>query len=459
MKFVPHDYQRRGIRFIEDHRRCCLFWDMGLGKSVVTLTAVSDLIDLCEVSRVLVVAPKKVAESTWSGEAEKWDSLSGLRVSCVLGSQMQRVRALEEKADVYVISRDNLVWLLEQAKEQRAFDMLVLDELTSFKSSKAKRFKAARMLSLGAHRVVGLTGTPIPNGYADLWAEMYCIDQGERLGRYKTRYMDAYFKQIVWNNVVIKTTLRDGADKIIRNKISDICMSLKASDYLSLPPMQVINVDILMPEAAMNRYRKLEKEKVLSLTPPDGEEEPREVVAANAAALMNKLSQMSSGAVYDADGLVTVVHDAKIERLKELVEAAGSPVLVYYQYKHEASRILEALKGVKVELYGNPEQLTRWNAGQIDVLLAHPQSAAFGLNMQGGGHYIVWTSTGWNLELYKQANARLHRQGQEKPVTVYNLICRGTVDELCVAALQRKDNVQEALFKSFKELQNKYLKQ
>lgn len=455
MKFVPHDYQRRGIRFIEDHRRCCLFWDMGLGKSVVTLTAVSDLIDLCEVSRVLVVAPKKVAESTWSGEAGKWEHLSALRVSRVLGTPAQRLAALDAKADVYVISRDNLVWLLSVTTPQNSFDMLVLDELTSFKSSTAKRFKAARRLSAIASRVVGLTGTPIPNGYADLWAEMCCVDLGARLGRYKTKYMDAYFTQIRHDNYVIREDLKAGADKVIRGKIADICMSLKASDYLTLPAINIIDDYILMPPQAEAKYKKLEREKVLVLT--EELNQSREIIAVNAAALMNKLSQISNGAVYDDTGNVQEIHEAKIERLKEIIEAADSPVLVYYQYKHDAARIMTALSNLRIEMLTSQDCLARWNRGELDVLLAHPLSAAFGLNMQAGGHYIVWFSTGWNLELYKQANARLHRQGQTKPVTVYNLVCRGTVDELCVAALQRKDNVQEALFKSFKELQNKYM--
>ena len=458
MRFVPYDYQRQAMRWVVDHPRCCLFLDMGLGKTVATLTAMQQLMDDCEVSRVLVVAPKKVAEATWSTEAAKWDHLRGLRVVKVLGSEKQRNMALAEQADVYVTGRDNFVWLVGKYGGRLPFDALVIDELTSFKSPKSERFKAMRIATAGMERVIGLTGTPAPNGMVDLWAQMYCIDQGERLGKSVTRYRETYFSQHKWNNITVRCELRPGCEEIIRNRIADICLSMQAKDYLQLPDLIVCDEKVTLGKRAMDGYLKFERERVMEFQAAHGDE-PVHVLAASAAGLMNKLSQYANGAIYDEDRQVHEIHDEKLARLAELVEAAnssGSGVLVFYQYQHDVPRITARLKGRRVRKYQGEDDLNAWNAGEVDVLLAHPASTAYGLNMQRGGHYIVWMGTGWNLELYQQANARLHRQGQAHPVTVYRLICEGTVDERASAALEGKKSVQQGLLDSLGALIRKY---
>lgn len=456
MRYNPYDYQRTAVRWILDKPRCGLFLDMGLGKTVSTLTAVQQLIDDGDVERVLVVAPKKVAETTWSTEAQKWDHLQGLRVVKVLGTEKQRCVALSQKADVYVTGRDNFVWLVGKYGGQLPFDALIIDELTSFKSAKSQRFKAMRMAAPTVERVIGLTGTPAPNGLIDLWAQMYCIDRGERLGKSVTRYRETYFETHKWNNIVVRCDIKRGCEDIIRNKIADICLSMQARDYLQLPDMITHTVKVELTAKTMERYNEFERDKVLEFTQEHGEE-PANVLANSAAGLMNKLSQFANGAVYDEDRNVHQVHDEKLDRLVEIVEAAnGSSVLVFYQFKHDIPRIQEKLKGYRVRVYEGEKDLNDWNAGKIDVLLAHPASTAYGLNMQQGGHYIVWFGTGWNLELYQQANARLHRQGQKYPVTVYQLLCEGTVDERASAALDGKTGVQQSLLDSLNYLIRKY---
>lgn len=456
MNYKPYDYQRTAMQWIIDKPHCGLFLDMGLGKTVSTLTALQQLIDDCEISRVLVVAPKKVAETTWSAEAEKWDHLQDLRVVTVLGSEKKRCEALAKKADVYVTGRDNFVWLVGKYGGQLPFDALVIDELTSFKSAKSERFKAMRIAVPSVKRVIGLTGTPAPNGLIDLWAQMYCIDQGERLGRSVSRYRETYFEQHRWNNIVVRCDVKKGCDQIIRDKIADICLSMQAKDYLQLPDMILHKVSIELSAKTAAAYSNFEKEKVLEFKAEHGEE-PANVMASSAAALMNKLSQFANGAVYDDDRNVHKIHDEKLDKLAEIVEAAnGNSVLVFYQYQHDVDRIMTKLKGLKVCVYKNAGDLKQWNAGNIDVLLAHPASTAFGLNMQQGGHYIVWYGTGWNLELYQQANARLHRQGQQYPVQVYQLLCKGTVDERASNALDGKKDVQQSLLDSLNYLLRKY---
>lgn len=456
MRYVPHSYQQAATQWIVEKPCCALFLDMGLGKTVSTLTAVRRLIDGCEVNKVLVVAPKKVAESTWTAEAEKWDHLRGLRVERVMGTEHHRVAALEHDADVYVIGRDSFVWLAEYYGYELPMDMIVLDELTSFKSPKSQRFKAMRKIRPTVGRVVGLTGTPAPNGLLDLWAQLYCIDGGERLGKFVTRYRDMYFDVHRWNNIVVRCSVKKGCADIIRRKIADICLSMQARDYLQLPDLIVHDVKIALPDSVMRGYTDFEREKVLEFT-AEHENEAANILANSAAGLMNKLSQYANGAVYDDERAAHEVHGEKLDRLAEIVEAAQSPVLVFYQYQHDATRIAARLKGLKVKRYEGNKDLTAWNAGRIDVLLAHPASTAFGLNMQSGGHYIVWFGTGWNLELYQQANARLHRQGQPFPVQVYKLLCAGTVDERANAALNSKKNVQQSLLESLKSLKAKYI--
>lgn len=453
--FRPYGYQRRAVEWVIDHPRCALLLDMGLGKSVITLTAVSSLIDSCEARRVLVVAPKKVAETTWSSEAEKWDHLRGLRVVKVLGTERQRREALTRDADVYVTGRDSFAWLAARYGGALPFDMLVIDELTSFKSPKSLRFKAMRVAASGVRRVVGLTGTPAPNGLADLWAQMYCIDGGERLGKSVTRYRETYFNMHKWNNITVRCEAKPGSERAIRDRIADICLSMQAKDYLQLPRLVEITEAVELSPNVMEKYRRFEREKVLEFKAAHGGEEAQ-VLAASAAGLMNKLSQFANGAVYDGDGAAWEVHGEKLDRLSEIAEAANGGVLVFYQYRHDAERIAERLRAVRVRVYRDGRDLEDWNAGKIDVLLAHPASTAYGLNMQQGGHYIVWFGTGWNLEHYQQANARLHRQGQRHPVTVYRLICAGTVDERACAAIEDKKGVQQGLLDSLAHLMRKY---
>ena len=459
MIYKPYDYQRTAMQWIVDKPKCGLFLDMGLGKTVSTLTAIQQLIDDCEVSRVLVVAPKKVAETTWSTEAQKWEHLHDLKVVKVLGTEKQRCLALSQKADVYVTGRDNFVWLVGKYGGRLPFDTLVIDELTSFKSAKSERFKAMRIALPSVHRVIGLTGTPAPNGLIDLWAQMYCLDQGERLGRSVTKYREAYFETHRWNNIVVRCDVRKGCEEIIRNKIADICLSMQAKDYLQLPDLITHTATVELTPKVREAYERFEREKVLEFKTEHGQE-PANVLAQSAAGLMNKLAQFANGAVYDDSMQVHEVHSEKLDRLAEIVEAAnGNSVLVFYQYKHDVTRIAAKLKGYRVRAYQGEKDLNDWNAGQIDVLLAHPASTAYGLNMQHGGHYIVWFGTGWNLEHYQQANARLHRQGQRYPVTVYKLICRGTVDERAAAALDSKKGVQQGLLDSLNYLIRKHSEQ
>lgn len=455
MIYRPYEYQLTAQQWILDKPECALFLDMGLGKSVITLTALKELIDMAEITSALVVAPKKVAETTWTSEASKWDHLSSLRVSKVTGSPAERVAALCEKADIYVLGRDNFSWLVARYKGRLPYDALVIDELTSFKSPKSQRFKALRIARPSLSRVIGLTGTPAPNGLLDLWAQMYCIDMGARLGKYVTRYREEHFNVHKWNNIAVKCTIKKGHEEIIRDRISDICLSMQAKDYLLLPDMITVDVPVTLPPKLMKSYRDFERDKVLDFCKA-GEE----ITASSAAALMNKLSQFANGAIYDEDHNVHPIHTEKADRLSEIAEGAnGSGVLVFYQFKHDIPRIHEALKGYRVEEYQGARQLSDWNAGKINILLAHPASTAYGLNMQQGGHYIVWYGTGWDLELYQQANARLHRQGQRHPVTVYRLVASGTVDEMAVRALEGKKSKQQSLMDSLNYLLHKHINQ
>lgn len=456
MRYKPYSYQEKATRFVIEHPECGLLLDMGLGKSVITLTAVQKLIDDCEISRVLVVAPKKVAETTWTTEAAKWDHLRGLRVAKVMGTEKQRRIALAEEADVYVLGRDNFVWLVGVCGGKLPFDVLVIDELTGFKSAKSQRFKAMRVARPSVARVVGLTGTPAPNGLIDLWAQMYCIDMGRRLGKSVTRYRDDYFDTHRWNNIAVRCDIKKGCEEIIRNKIADICLSMQAKDYLQLPDMVVHTVAVELTPATMKAYNTFEREKVLEFA-QEHEGEQANILANSAAELMNKLSQFANGAIYDSERNVHEIHSEKVDKLAEIVEAAnGNSVLVFYQFKHDIDRIRTKLKGYRVCVYDGEKQLTDWNAGKIDVLLAHPTSTAYGLNMQQGGHYIVWFGTGWDLELFQQANARLHRQGQKHPVTVYKLIGAHTVDERASAALENKKAKQQSLLDSLNYLIRKH---
>lgn len=399
--------------------------------------------DYFEVVRVLVIAPKRVAEDTWSREHQKWDHLKDLRVSVVTGTPAQRKRALAADADVYVIGRDNVVWLTEILPEW-PFDMVVIDELSSFKSNRAKRFKHLRRVLPRSRRVVGLTGTPSPSSLMDLWAELYLLDRGERLGKTIGCYREEYFRPGKTDgHVIYSWEPRKGAREKIEKLISDICVSMSAEDYLQLPERIDIAVPVTLAPKERALYEQMERDQVL---PVDDE---HSVVALNAAAVMNKLLQMANGAVYDDEGNVIRIHEAKLEALEEIVDTAGEPVLVFYSYKHDKTAIESRIKGVR-EITG-PQDIADWNAGKIPVLLAHPASVGYGLNLQDGGHVIVWYGLTWSLEQYQQANARLYRQGQQKPVIVHHLIAEGTVDEQVMQALKHKDTSQSALLAALKD--------
>lgn len=456
MKFKAHGYQSRAIGWVETHPRCLLFLDMGLGKSVVTLTAVMRLILHGEVERVLVVAPKKVAESTWSTEAAKWDHLTGLRVRVVAGTPKRRREELEKEGDVWVTGRDSVGWLEEEMRRmKRGFDMVVIDELTSFKNHRSLRFKAMRRLLPSAQRVVGLTGTPTPNGLGDLWGQVYCIDGGERLGRFVTHYRKRWFNCVEHNNIIIRMMPKAGAEEEIMELISDIALTMRAEDWLRLPAMLEEDVPVALPERVARGYRKFERDKVAEVLREAGGD-VRAVTAASAAALTGKLAQYANGAIYTDDGSVAEIHDEKLQALGEILEADESPLLCFYQYTHDLDRIMSRFAALNPRHYQGALDLEDWNAGKIRLLLAHPASTAFGLNMQAGGHRIVWFSTGWNLELYQQANARLHRQGQQRPVTVQRLIARGTVDERMAEALSNKGISQTELLIRLKSKMEEY---
>ena len=446
MEYRAHDYQKRATDLVVQLPHVGLFLDMGLGKTVITLTAIQELIyDRFEVSRVLVIAPKRVAEDTWSREHMKWDHLRELKISKVLGGPKDRKAALAADADVYVIGRDNVVWLVDECmkKHEWPFDMIVIDELSSFKNPQAKRFRALRKTLGATRRVVGLTGTPSPNSLMDLWAELYLLDRGERLGATIGAYREQYFRAGAHNGyVVYKWEPRRGAKEQIEKKISDICISMSASDYLTLPERIDNIIPVRLSESEMKLYKQMEADQLMQI---DGED----IAALNAAAVMTKLLQIANGNVYSMDGKVVHVHDAKLEALEEILETTDSPVLIFYSYKHDAA-VIKAARPDARELQG-PDDIRDWNDGKVQVLLAHPASVGYGLNLQEGGHTIVWYGLTWSLELYQQANARLHRQGQGHPVIIHHLVAEGTADEQVMRALQAKDTSQAALLAALKE--------
>lgn len=414
-----------------------------MSKTVITLTAIRELIEDFAVSKVLVIAPKRVAEDTWTREHEKWDHLSGLTVSRVLGTPQQRARALSREADVYVISRDLVQWIVQVYGKGWPFDMVVIDELSSFKNPQAKRFRALRQVLPCIERVVGLTGTPSPNGLMDLWAEVYLLDRGERLGKTLGWYREKWFKPAVQvGYVVYKWAALKGAEEEIRKRIGDICVSMSAADYLELPDRIDREVPVRLSESEMRQYAQMEREQLLQV-------QDETVAALNAAAVMSKLLQIANGRAYTDEHGVVRIHDAKAEALAEIVDVSDSPVLVFYSFRHDLDAIREKIPEAKV-LEG-PETIAAWNRGEIPVLLAHPASVGYGLNLQDGGHVIVWYGLTWSLELYQQANARLHRQGQTRPVIVHHLIAEGTVDEQVMKALKQKDTSQAALLAALKE--------
>ncbi|BAK79242.1 SWI/SNF chromatin-remodeling complex subunit snf22 [Candidatus Arthromitus sp. SFB-mouse-SU] len=437
MEFKPHKYQDEAINKIIEIDRCGLFLDMGLGKTVITLTAINDLMfNRFEVNKVVIIAPLKVAEDTWVKELSKWDHLINLSMSLVLGDKAKRIKALEIQADIYVINRENVSWLVTYLGRDWDFDMVVIDELSSFKNPSASRFKSLKKVIGKSSRVVGLTGTPNPNGYIDLWSQIYLLDSGERLGKTLSRYRDTYFMPDKRDSYRIFTyKLKSGADKLINKEISDICISMKAEDYLELPDKIFVNHMVSLQNR--KAYDDLEKEFYFEF------EKGAEVTASSKSVLINKLLQLSNGAVYMSCYDYFMVHDDKLNKLEELVESTlDSPILCFYQYYHDAVRIKSTFSFAE-EL--SVDTIDRWNEGKIKLLLTHPSSSAYGLNLQNGGNIIVWFGLTWNLELYQQANARLHRQGQKHNVFIHHLICENTVEERVLETLQRKGKVQDEL--------------
>lgn len=442
MKFIPHDYQKYAIEYIKSHPITALFLDMGLGKTVTTLTAIRDLMyDAFEVKRVLVVAPLRVARDTWPDELRKWNHLKELTCSVVVGTVAERRRALQQDADIYIVNRENLAWLYENSRLD--FDMVVLDELSSFKNHQSKRFRAMKAMRPKVKRIVGLTGTPTGNGLMDLWAEFRILDMGERLGRYISQYRNLYFKPDKRNGMVVYSYKPlPGAEEAIYHQISDITVSMKATDYLEMPELVSVAKEVCLSETEKKRYDELKKSLVLKL--PGGE-----VTSANAASLTLKLSQMANGAIYTDDKNVVNIHDRKLEALEDLVESAnGKSVLVAYWFKHDKDRIRERMEARELK---EPQDFADWNAGKIPVALIHPASAGHGLNLQQGGSILIWFGLTWSLELYQQTNARLWRQGQaDKTVIIQHIVAKDTIDERILNVLKHKDGTQAALIEAVK---------
>lgn len=446
MRFTAWPYQQYCIDRVINDPRIGLLLDMGLGKTAITLTAVWELKyrRFC-VAKALVIAPKKVAQSTWSGESAKWDHLRMLRTSLVMGTATQRIRALATPADVYVINRDNVKWLVEYYRNAWPFDMVIVDELSSFKDSSSKRWKALRSILPRINRLVGLTGTPAPNGLEDLWAQVYLLDQGERLGKTLGQYRERYFNHNPYRH---EFKAKDGADASVHEAIRDICISMSAKDYLQLPECLTVNVPVELDAQAAKAYRELER--TMLLTVPEGE-----ITATSAIALSNKLLQLCNGAVYDEDRQPLEVHTCKLDALAECVEGLnGQHALVFYSFRHDIPRILTALRGVKkgirIRELKTPADEAAWNRGEVDILLTHPASSAYGLNLQDGGHHVIWYGLNWSLELYQQANARLYRQGQQHPVIIHRLVVQGGLDEDVIKAIEDKRDTQDALLEALK---------
>lgn len=401
-----------------------------------------------EIARVLVIAPKRVAEDTWSRESEKWDHLNHLTISKILGDEKHRLEGMTAEADIYVINRENVKWLVDKCREKKRwpYDMVVIDELSSFKSNQSQRFKALRTVMPLVKRVVGLTGTPTPNGYMDLWSEIYLLDGGQRLGKTIGGYRERYFNPGMRNGyTVFNWILKDGADSAIQKKIEDICVSMKAADYLSMPERIDNRVEVMMSQAELKVYRQLEKEKILELS------EDNVVVAPTAAAIANKLLQLANGSVYDNSGQIIRIHERKLDALEEILDCNQEPVLVFYNFKHDLEALQERFKELHPRILDNSRDIEEWNDGRIRLLLAHPASVGHGLNIQAGGHIIVWYGLTWSLELYQQANARLYRQGQKHAVIIHHLITRGSIDEDVMKVLAGKGDMQAALMEAINE--------
>ena len=447
--YKPHNYQEYCInRIIADHA-IGLFLDMGLGKTSITLMAIKRLkYEYFCVRKVLIIAPKKVAESTWSKEAAKWKQLKDLRFSFVLGTAAQRIKALQATADIYMINRENTQWLVEYFGYDWPFDMVVIDESSSFKNHRAKRFKALKLVRSKITRIVELTGTPNPRSLLDLWAQLFLLDSGKRLGRTITSYRDAYFTPDKRSRTTIFSYApKPGADEEIYSRISDICISMKAEDYLELPELIYEDIPVMLDPAAQKAYTRLERDTLLQV------DDESIITAGTAAVLRQKLLQLCNGAVYDEDGNVVELHDCKMEALLETVEQLnGQHAIICYNFKHDRERLQKALRAthLRVEVYEGKQQEDDWNAGNIDLLLVQPASCGYGLNLQEGGHHIIWFGLNDSLELYQQTNKRLHRQGQPYPVIVHHLLVQGGTDEDVIKALGGKADAQDCLLEALK---------
>jgi len=449
MKYEPHNYQTFAINYIEKHPIAAVLLDMGLGKTSITLTALNDLLfDSFEEHRILVIAPLRVARDTWPAEADKWDHLQSLICSVAVGTESERRSALLKPADIYIINRENVQWLIEESKLPFNFDTVVVDELSSFKNYQAKRFRAMMKVRPTVKRIIGLTGTPSANGLMDLWAEFRLLDMGARLGRFISHYRLDYFQPDKRNGqVIFSYKPLPGAEQRIYDKISDITISMKSTDHLKMPELISSEYTVQLSDDEKKRYDELKQDLVLQL--PGGD-----ITAANAAALTGKLYQMANGAIYTDDGSTITIHDRKLDALEDIIEAAGDkPLLVAYWFKHDLVRITERLQKLHIPFskLDSAESIKRWNDGELPVALVHPASAGHGLNLQSGGSCIVWFGLTWSLELYQQTNARLWRQGQSaKTVVVQHIVTKGTIDERILKVLSKKDSTQAALIEAVK---------
>ena len=449
MKYEPHEYQTYAAEFIETHPVAAVLLDMGLGKTVITLTAIDHLMfDRFDVHKVLVIAPKRVAATSWPDEIEKWDHLRHLRYAVAVGSVDERIAALRSDADIYLINRENVTWLIDESGLPFDYDMVVIDELSSFKSGGTKRFRSLLRVRPKVRRIVGLTGTPAANGLMDLWAEYRLLDMGERLGRFITHYRNAYFAPDKRNGTIVYSYAPlPGAEEAIYGKIADITISMKCTDYLRMPECVVNEVKVRMTETEKQKYDALRKDMVLTIGDAD-------IDAVNAASLANKLTQMANGAVYDENGKTHVLHSHKLDALEDLIEAAnGKPVLVAYWFKHDLERIEERLHKLHIPFsrMDTEDGIRLWNAGAVPVGLIHPASAGHGLNLQAGGSTLIWYGLTWSLELYQQTNARLWRQGQTADtVVLHHIVTERTIDDRIMAALRKKEKTQDTLIEAVK---------
>ncbi len=449
MQYNPHNYQKYVIEYIETHPVSAVFLDMGLGKTIITLTAINNLLlDYFAVRKVLVIAPLRVAKNTWSAEINKWDHLNDLKYSIIVGTPAERKNALKAAGDIYIINRENIPWLAEYMGAAFDFDMVVIDELSSFKNYQAKRFKALMKVRPSVKRIVGLTGTPSSNGLMDLFAEFKLLDMGERLGRFIGQYRNTYFMPDKRNGqVIFSYKPLPGAEDTIYSKISDITISMKAADHLKMPKLVTTDYEVTLSEKEQRKYKELKDNMVLQLSDD-------EITAANAASLSNKLCQMANGAIYDDDKAVIHVHDRKLDALEDVIESMnGKPMLVAYWFKHDYDRIADRLKALSIpfEKLDTTVSIEKWNNGKIPVALIHPASAGHGLNLQDGGSALVWFGLTWSLELYQQTNARLYRQGQNSDtVVIMHIAAKDTIDERILKSLKKKDSTQSALIDAVK---------